>query len=44
MLKDAFTMEKSELAGLVPSNMLIIVGGRPDPAKQGEGCNRWDWK
>ena len=26
MLKDASTMEKSELAGLVPSNMLIIVG------------------
>ena len=44
MLKDASTMEKSELAGLVPSNMLIIVGAGLTPQKQGEGCNRWDWE
>jgi len=44
MLKDTSTMEKSVLAGLVPSNMLIIVGRRPDPAKQGKGCNPWDWE
>jgi hypothetical protein len=31
MLKDASTMEKSELAGLVRSNMLIIVGAGLTP-------------
>jgi hypothetical protein len=44
ILKDTSTMEKSALVGLVPSNMLKIVGRRPDPATQGKGCNPWDWE